>query len=117
MTITFRVAADHWREVEGEPELQVSNANGCTILNVLGLPVEPDGETSASDLAAKIRRHLWPENSKRLAAHSELPATSEGNTHYFGRRADYLEDRFTRLLRVAERAIELQGPKAQVSWY
>lgn len=102
-----------------EPELNVSNANAATLLDVLGIGV-PSGEDeeTAEDrycgvMAAEdfLGRVLIAQALSPVDA--GVPATRSGNWVDGGRAEGYVNDRLDRLRTVASRAVELGVP---VTW-
>jgi hypothetical protein len=91
--------------------LNVSNANARALLQWLDLEYgDLWGEINASELAAKCRRRLWPEERN---IDPGVPAVEEGRVIDCGRRPGYLPERTAQLLKLAE---EAQKMGVTVSW-
>ena len=107
MSITFHIAG---RPTIVSPDfaLNVSNANAHAFLIWRGVPNhEPVGGIGARDLAALLRRRLWPEN--RRHGDEGLPATifvgARGATAVgCGRRAGAFARYTEELLRITDHA-------------
>lgn len=94
MSITFTTAANHG------PTLNLSNGNAAQILDLLGLPVEPDGTAPAEDFLGRVLL------AQALAGHAAddtrgRPAVREGNWTECGRRPGYLAEKLTELHQIA----------------
>lgn len=88
-----------------ERAMNLTNVNAVDLLVWLGYDGDPYGELDASDLAARCRRRLWPEqrNVDAGRAHQVIERTNGGGAFICGRPAGRLQEYAERLLRIAER--------------
>lgn len=107
MSVTFHIIGERHAE-SGEFALNVSNTNAYAFLAWLGLPNhDPAGSIGAGDLAALLRRPLWPENRRR-SDEGRLPRIDIGArgaiTVDCGRRPGAFARYAEALLRIADHA-------------
>lgn len=112
MSITFFPATGAH---DDRPDLNVNNANGRTLLDLLGLVPDDQadlaGACPAADFAARV---LLAQGLLPLTGDAEgTPAVQDGRFFYGGRRAGYLADRLAVLDKVAQWAVR-HG--AEVCW-
>jgi hypothetical protein len=86
--------------------LNFSNANAWALLEWIGIQPDHGGCILARDLAAKIRRRMWPSRNQGDEAVAAIVEIAEGRCTAidFGRRAGYFHERGAQLLHLAERA-------------
>jgi hypothetical protein len=93
-----------------EPEVQMSNSNAVDLLDVLGLIEEGAdfsdycvGSMPAQDFLGRVlvAKAVAPESAERLPE-------SQGNIHYGGREAGYVQAKLERMQEMAEWAIANQ---------
>lgn len=89
-------------------EINLSNANARDLMSWLDLPRDDCGEMKASELAARCRRRLWPEDRNDDEGREGFVDASPGRATLIdcGRSPGYLRQRTEQLLRVCERAGE-----------
>lgn len=99
--------------------LNLANGNAADLLRWLGLPATSElyGEITASDLAARCRRRLWPETRNE---DPEIPgaihkAPGVATVITSERPALYLRTRTERLLAMADEA-QAACPGAVITW-
>ena len=94
MSVTFHTDGAH---------LNVSNSNAAALLELLGLPGEPDGDRPADDMRGGV--HIAQALVETASADRQgLPAAVDGRWVDAGRRPGYLADRLTTLADLATRA-------------
>lgn len=94
------------------PEVNFNNRNAATMLQLLGLPVEQEGECPAEDFLGRV---LTAQALAHTAVDDQhgLPAHIEGRWWEGGRRPGYIAERLTDLEHLAERAV---SQHTDVSW-
>lgn len=103
MSITFNIEGERSDLETGANYVNLADPNARELLAYVGLPQAKEiyGSIESSELAARCRRRLWPE------ARNEDPGR-EGSEHGCvidcGRRAGYLPEKATALLKLCELA-------------
>lgn len=99
MSITFHADGAH---------LNVSNDNADALLELLGLPAEPDGDIPADDMLGRV---LIAQALVDVASADRqgLPAAVDGRWEDAGRRPGYLADRLATLADLATQASQHGG--------
>lgn len=103
MSVTFQIEGERADLETGANYVNLADDNAVEVLRWLGLDVNGwrYGNIPSADLAARCRRRLWPETR------NEDPGR-EGSEHGCvidcGRRAGYLPEKASALLKLCERA-------------
>jgi hypothetical protein len=104
VSIDFSIAGPDYSD---EETLNLSNMNALGLLEWIGVAPDYCGSIAAKDLAASIRRRLWPEHRQRrdegvTVQISALPGRC--TVVDCGREAGYFQKRARTLLALAEKA-------------
>jgi hypothetical protein len=113
----FTIKGRHFDVENPSSYLNVNNRNAADLLRWLDLPfTEEDiyGEISATELAAKCRRRLWPEprNDDPGLDGSDTKRPGKCRIVECGRDPGYLKGRTEVLLKLCEKA----GPGGVICW-
>ena len=104
MSITFFVTGQ-----DSDADMNLSNSNAWALLEWIGITPDHGGSIPAQELAALIRRRLWPEVRER-GDEGTAPSVDAAPGHCTlidcGRVAGYFQARASQLIQLADAAGE-----------
>lgn len=111
MSVTFEADGVEVDIEDQSTYLNLGNENARLFLAWLGFPKLAEdlyGEVLASELAARCRRRLWPEQYNHDPGREGSVVNTPGHATLYdqGRRPGYLQEKAALLLRLAERAAD-----------